>query len=178
MSRTSLEAQTIKRLPTMRETRLQSLGREDLLEKEMAIPFSILAWKIPWMEEPGRVQSMGSQRVGHDWMTSLSFFLFFMHSVPEHKKIVMSLTKKTSMLDKLHCSMNHSAVGHIQCYWMNSVLNKVSLNRNTEQSDVLISGIKWTESRQEPNPPFFIGAVLPYLLIQCSWHIIRLHCTE
>ena len=50
----------------MRETRVQSLGWEDLLEKEMATPSSILAWKIPWMEEPGRLQSMGSQRVGHD----------------------------------------------------------------------------------------------------------------
>ena len=56
----------VKRLPTMRETRVQSLGREDLLEKEMATHSSILAWKIPWMEEPGRLQSMWSQRVGHD----------------------------------------------------------------------------------------------------------------
>ena len=59
-------AQTVKRLPTMLETWVQSLGREDLLEKEMAIHYSILAWKIPWMEEPDRLQSMGSQRVGHD----------------------------------------------------------------------------------------------------------------
>ena len=56
-------AQTIKRLPTMQETWVQSLGREDLLEKEMATHSSILAWKIPWAEEPGRLQSMGSQRV-------------------------------------------------------------------------------------------------------------------
>ena len=63
---TSLVAQTVKRLPTMQETRVQSLGREDLLEKEMAAHFSILDWKIPWMEEPGRLQSMGLQRVGHD----------------------------------------------------------------------------------------------------------------
>ena len=59
-------AQTVKRLPTMKETRVQSLGQEDLLEKEMATHSSILAWKIPWMEKPGRLQSMGSQRVGHD----------------------------------------------------------------------------------------------------------------
>ena len=56
----------LKHLPTMRETWVQSLGREDLLEKEMATHSSILAWKIPWTEEPGRLQSMGSQRVGHD----------------------------------------------------------------------------------------------------------------
>ena len=59
-------AQRVKRLSTMRETRVQSLGRDDLLEKEMATHSSILAWKIPWMEEPGRLQFMGSQRVGHD----------------------------------------------------------------------------------------------------------------
>ena len=65
-------AQTVKRLPTMRETRVRFLGREDPLEKEMAIHSSTLAWKIPWMEEPDRLQSMGSQRVRHNWVTSLS----------------------------------------------------------------------------------------------------------
>ena len=59
-------AQTVKHLPTMRETWVQSLGREDLLEKEMATHSSLLAWKIPWMEEPGRLQFIGSQRVGHN----------------------------------------------------------------------------------------------------------------
>ena len=59
-------AETVKRLSTMRETRVQSLGREDSLEKEMTIHSSTIAWKIPWTEEPGRLQSMGSQRVGHD----------------------------------------------------------------------------------------------------------------
>ena len=52
-------AQTVKRLPTMQETWVQSLGREDLLEKEMATHSSVLAWKIPWMEEPGGLQFMG-----------------------------------------------------------------------------------------------------------------------
>ena len=67
----SMVAQMAKHLPTMRETWVQSLGWEDLLEKEMATHSSILAWKIPWTEEPGRLQSMGSQRVGYDWATSL-----------------------------------------------------------------------------------------------------------
>ena len=62
----SLVAQMVKHLSTVWETRVQSLGREDLLEKEMATHYSILAWKIPWTEEPGALQSMGSQRVGHD----------------------------------------------------------------------------------------------------------------
>ena len=64
--RTSLVAQTAKRLSTMWETRVQSLGWEDPLEKELAIHSGTVAWKIPWTEEPGRLQSMGSQRVGHD----------------------------------------------------------------------------------------------------------------
>ena len=59
-------AQTVKHLPTMWGTQVRSLGQEDLLEKEMATHSSTLAWKIPWMEEPGRLQSMGSQRVRHD----------------------------------------------------------------------------------------------------------------
>ena len=59
-------AQRIKRLPAMRETGVQSLGWEDPLEKEMATHSSILAWRIPWTEEPGGLQSTGSQRVGHD----------------------------------------------------------------------------------------------------------------
>ena len=56
----------VKSLPTMWKTWVRSLGQEDPLEKEMATHSSILAWKIPWTEEPGRLQSMGSQRVGHD----------------------------------------------------------------------------------------------------------------
>ena len=70
----SLVAQMVKYLPAMWETRIRFLGREDPLEKEMAIHSSTLAWKIPWMEEPDRLQSMGSQRVGHDWATSLLHF--------------------------------------------------------------------------------------------------------
>ena len=63
---TSLVAQMVKRLSTMQETWVRSLGQEDPLEKEMAIHSSTIAWKIPWTEEAGRLQSMGSQRVGHD----------------------------------------------------------------------------------------------------------------
>ena len=69
---TSLVAQTVNRLSTMQETQVRSLGWEDPLEKEMAIHSSTIAWKIPWTEEPGRPQSMGLQRVGHDWATSCS----------------------------------------------------------------------------------------------------------
>ena len=63
---TSLVTQSVKRLPAMPETWVQSLGRKDLLEKEIPTHSSILAWKPPWMEESGRLQSVRSQRVGHD----------------------------------------------------------------------------------------------------------------
>ena len=66
INRASLVAQSVKNLPAVQETRVQSLGWEDPLEKEMATHSSILAWKISWTEEPGGLQSMGSQRVGHD----------------------------------------------------------------------------------------------------------------
>ena len=64
--RASLVVQRVKHLPTMQEMQVQSLGWEDPLEKEMATHSNILAWKIPLMEKPGRLQSMGSQTVGHD----------------------------------------------------------------------------------------------------------------
>ena len=59
-------AQRVKRLPAMQETWVRSLGQEDLLEKEMATHSNILGWRIPWTEEPGGLQSMGSHRAGHD----------------------------------------------------------------------------------------------------------------
>ena len=62
----SIMAQTVKRLSAMQETQVRSLGWEDPLEKEMAVHSSILAWKVPWMAEPGRLQSLGLLGVGHD----------------------------------------------------------------------------------------------------------------
>ena len=66
-------SQRLKRLPAVQETWVRSLSREDHLEKVMATHSSILAWRLPWREEPGRLESMGLQRVGHDWATSLHF---------------------------------------------------------------------------------------------------------
>ena len=70
MSMSSLVAQMVKNLPVIWKTRVQSLGWEDPLEKGMTTHSSILAWRIPWAEEPGRLQSMGLQRVGHDWVAN------------------------------------------------------------------------------------------------------------
>ena len=74
---TSLVAQMVKLLPATWETGVQSLGREDILEKEMATHSSILTWKIPWMEEPSGLQSMGLQRVICNWTTLLSLFTIY-----------------------------------------------------------------------------------------------------
>ena len=68
-----LVTQRVKRLPSMQETWVRSLGGEDPLEKEMAPHSRILAWKTPWVEKPGALQSMDSQRVRHDGVTSLHF---------------------------------------------------------------------------------------------------------
>ena len=80
----------------MWETQVQSLGWEDLLEKEMATHSSIHAWKIPWTEEPGRLQSMGSQRVRHDWATSLSLFKFVIAFLPRSKCLLISWLRSMS----------------------------------------------------------------------------------
>ena len=73
----SLGAQMVKNLPEMQETWIQSLGQEDPLEKGMATHSDNLAWRVPWTEEPGRLQSMGLQRVGHDWATNTHIIIKF-----------------------------------------------------------------------------------------------------
>ena len=75
-------AQMVKNRPAMQEIGVRSLGQVDPLEEGMATHSSILAWKTPWTEEPGRLQSMGSQRVRHDWATTLS--LYFVLSIISH----------------------------------------------------------------------------------------------
>ena len=70
-------AQTVKNLPAIWETWVQSLGQQDPLEEEMATHSSILAWRIPWTDGPGGLQSMGSQRVRHNWATNTFSFTFY-----------------------------------------------------------------------------------------------------
>ena len=76
----------VKNLPAVRETRVQSLGREDPLEKRMGTHSSVLVWRIPWTEKPGGPQSMGLQRVGHDWSN-----LTCMHT---HNRSIISLLQE------------------------------------------------------------------------------------
>ena len=103
--RTSLVAQMVKRLPTMRETWVQSLGQEDLLEKEMATHSSTLAWRIPWIEEPDRLQSMGSQRVRRDWATErLHFSLLKKKSQTEQPKTLnLFFAAMLKIINSLDC---------------------------------------------------------------------------
>ena len=72
----------VKNLPAMQETWVSSLGQEDPLEKGMATHSSVLAWRIPWTEEPGGLQSMGSHRVGRDWPSTLPLLLTVFSAVP------------------------------------------------------------------------------------------------
>ena len=108
---TSLVAQMVKCLSTMQETRVQSLGWEDPLEKDMAIHASNIAWKIPWTEEPGGLQSMGSQRVGHDSATSRHTFssahgTFFMIDHILGYKSNFSKLKKTETVSSIFSDHN------------------------------------------------------------------------
>ena len=99
----------VKRLLTVRETWVQYLGWEDLLEKEMAIHSSILAWKIPWTEKPGRLESMGSHKVGHDWMTSLSLFFFKLNIV--YTWVLSEVAQLClTLCNPMHCSLPASSL--------------------------------------------------------------------
>jgi len=107
----SLVAQIVKCLPAKRETWVWSLGREDPLEKAMATHSSTLAWKILWMEKPGGLQSMGSQRVRHDWATSLHFTYTHTHShthahtrILKRKCFYMFFFQNYEMMSKLPCA--------------------------------------------------------------------------
>ena len=99
-------AQRLKCLPAMWETRVQSLGQEDPLEKEMATHSSILAWRIPWTEEPGRVQSMGSQRVRHNRATKLSLSLSYLN---QFSSVAQSCP---TLCDPMNCSTPGLPVHH------------------------------------------------------------------
>ena len=114
----------------MWETWVQSLGWEDPLEKEMATHSSTLAWKIPWTEEPGRLQSMGSQRVWHDWVTSLSFFFFLLQmsrwrpSGPSGKFQLTGVSDPKDW-DQLHLWLKVPQMGH---FLMTSTSHSVTSN--------------------------------------------------
>ena len=102
----SLVAQMVKNLPAMWETRVQSLGQEDPLEKGKAIHSSILIWRIPWTEKPGKLQSMGFQRVGQKWVTN-----FFLMTNMTNLSSVQSLSR-VRLCDPVNCSTPGLLVHH------------------------------------------------------------------
>ena len=141
--RTSLVAQTVKCLPTVLYTRVQSLGWEDLLEKEMAPHTSILAWKIPWMEKPGRPQSMGLQRVGHNWVTSLSLF-------PSQQVAFLFLLLVSFAVQKLFSLISHICLFLLCFCCLGRLMQKKITNTNIKwhivyvpSKNVIISGLKY-----------------------------------
>ena len=98
----------------MKETQVQSLGWEDPLEKEMAIHSSTIAWRIPWTEEPDRLQFMGSQRVGHDWETSLSLSYFIKIKCAFSLRDIVKKMKTKAWDGKVYSSVCEYVSVHIQ----------------------------------------------------------------
>ena len=91
-------AQTVKNMPAMWETQVQSLSQEDSLEKEMATHSNILAWRIPWTEKPGGLQTTGFQRVGYDWHFHFHFFLYDSQLLQKYHLFWMVGTEKVRYL--------------------------------------------------------------------------------
>ena len=126
----------------MRETQVQSLGWEDPLEKKMATQSSSLAWRLSWTEEPGRLQYMGSQRVGHDWVTSLHFWMkYLMHAISNFPDEISSLSHSIVFL--YFFELNTKEVFCISpCHSWNSAFKWVYLSFSTlPLTSVLFSDI-------------------------------------
>ena len=155
----------------MRETQVQSLGWEDPLEKEMETHSSTLAWKIPWMEEPGRLQSMGLQRVRHDWATSLHFTRFRAHPNPMWPYLNLIRPVKVLFLNKVTVTESHfwqhwigascvaQSVKHLpamQEAWVQFLGQEDPLEKEmATHSSILAWRIPWTE---EPGGLQFMGS--------------------
>ena len=174
----ALVAQMVKCLPTMQETQVQSLGLEDPLEKEMTIHSSILAWKIPWTEEPGRLQSMDSQRVRYDWATSLSFFLLLKGKAMTNidsllKSRGITLPTKVHLVKGMVLSSSH--------VWMWELDYKESWSQRTDSFELWcwrrLWRVPWTARRsnqsilKEISPEYSFEAVMLKLKLQYfgSW---------
>ena len=154
----SLVAQMIKNLPVMQETQVWSLGHEDFLEKRMAIHSSILAWRSPWTEEPGGLQSMGPQRVGHDWAVNTIYTLLEKAMAP------------------------HSSTLAWKILWMEEpgrLQSMVSLRVRHDWAASLFTFMHWRRKRQ-PTPVFLPGEsqARRSLVGCCLWGRTELDTTE
>ena len=130
----SLVAQRLKRLPPVQETWVRSLSREDPLEKEIATHSNILAWRIPWTEEPGRLQSTGLQRVRHDWATSpspSSYYTTLCFAISVHFKMI-TMINLVMICHHTKTSHNYWLSPHTVCFILTTHLLRnrkfVSLN--------------------------------------------------
>ena len=123
----------VKRLSTMRETWVQALGRADPLETEVTIHSRTIAWKIPWTEEPGRLQSVGSQRVRHNWATSLSPFTFFADKINVSNFLcIVYFIQILSLVFKQISFWSKSKFSNCQfpCVTLDSVVNFISTSEH------------------------------------------------
>jgi len=146
----------VKNLPGMQETRVWSLGRDDPLEKEMATHSSVLAWRIPWTKEPGRLQSMGSQRAGHSWKwlthTIDSYYTHQRHPPPQVVRLYSRYW--------LSCLIQFKARWKLQCVLCCAVLSCSVMSNSLQLYGLLPTRLlcPWGFSRQEywsglPCPP-------------------------
>ena len=160
----------VKHLPTMQETQVQSLGREDPLEKEMATHSSTLAWKIPWTEDPGRLQSMASQRVRHDWATSLHFTSLHFRDYwwKDHMYVKNStnwLLCFYNFLVKNQLPPSFNKENNNSYFWLRSF--KVLSNQNVRQTPLLCVKARISNMTRPRNAGFFKNAVF----IIVSWPV-------
>ena len=156
----SLVAQMIKNLPVMQETQVWSLGHEDFLEKRMAIHSSILAWRSPWTEEPGGLQSMGPQRVGHDWAVNTIYTLLEKAMAPHSS----TLTWKILWMEE---------PGRLQS------MGSLRVRHDWAASLSLFTFMHWRRKRQ-PTPVFLPGEsqARRSLVGCCLWGRTELDTTE
>ena len=134
---TSSMAQTVKNLPPMQETQVWFLGQEDPLEKGMAIHSSIFAWRFPWTEEPGGLQSMELQRVGHDWVTNTS--TFFLCSLYNSSKTVRT---EWELLPEVKVTLSHPTPPPVQWKIFMGEKTVFSFHENQFSSDQSLSRVR------------------------------------
>ena len=148
----------VKRLPAVLETWVLALGWDDPLEKEMSTHSSILAWKIPWTEEPGRLQSMRLQRVGHDWVTSISFLSWH---------LLFGWGRVTNLCHWVERGRNRSDVCHL---WMKA------LNHWWETSQSPLPFHEWPPSSSNSTGVEVRTQLTQSQCVVCAWNLEVIWC--
>ena len=201
--RCSLVAQMVRCLPTTQETQVRSLGREDPLEKEMATHSSILVWKIPWMEEPCGLQSMGLQRVGHNWGTSLTGNKHIQNkgpgAAPLHvwqmagrKDMAIFVTwgrKRLSFIGSIDVRLSHQLPGkpaagaggnHVGSYWLSPMIQRTGQWREwsrgwtVNKRTAILNDLTMHSTPLYPACPLLCWFTP---LLTCPWSEVgRVHC--